>query len=76
MTIKHGTVESYAPLVLDYHKKWALVFQQEPTPEIILMGDEPTRDEIIECLSGIQAPVWFIAVCEIAAAVAKKEKYK
>lgn len=69
---------TYSPLLLQFNggwdssQHWALRFQQFPTSEIILTGDYPTRDEIIQCLLQMQAPVWMIGVCEVAAAVAKR----
>lgn len=70
---------TYSPLYLQFsgwpesQRRWTLSFQQRPTNEIILTGDEPTRDEIIKCLIHTQAPIWMIGVCEVAAAVAKRD---
>jgi len=70
---------SYSPFVLNFNRlgvcgepgrHWSLSFQDKPTREIIFTGDIPTRDEIIECLMGINAPVYMIAICEIAVAEA------
>lgn len=70
---------NFSPLFLTFNgwpespRRWTLSFQQRPTNEIILTGDEPTRDEIIKCLLHIQAPIWMIGVCEVAVAVAKRD---
>ena len=72
-------VSSFFPLCLEFNgghnkaqRQWMLKFQQRPTPKIILTGDYPTRDEIIECLSSMSAPIIMISICEIAAAVATR----
>lgn len=69
---------THCPIILTYsgwpntRRDWTLKFQQAPTMDILLDGDYPSRDEIIECLFHAQAPIWMIGVCEVAAAVARR----
>lgn len=51
-----------------YHNKegrsWKLSFQTEPTHDIILIGDIPTRDEIVAVLETTHMPCILIPIIE------------
>lgn len=72
---------TYSPLVLsytspDWARKWELDFQLRPEPKITFHGDDPTTDELVECLNTIYAPMWFIDVCKVAVGVANRVRHE
>ena len=53
-------------------RAWKLGFQTAPFSQIKFAGDEPTTDELVSCLSGTNAPVWFFWLPVIVKAASGK----
>ena len=65
-----AAVGKYAPLELHYsngNRAWRIGFATRPEREVLVSGDEPTADEILEVLLQVDANKCFPVVLSILA---------
>ena len=70
---------SYFPISVAYRnttsgRYWELLVQHSPKMRVMLRGDEPKRDEIIEVLRTSLMPIYMIDVFEVLVTIAERVK--
>ena len=54
----------YDPSAEGIPREWIVNFQTLPVRDVILTGDEPTRDELVHVLMSTMMPVIFLPIIE------------